>query len=133
MLHCRRSQSLASVESTPDEALIAEGWIVAGTILSNRDYKPGKHTACSVLQLSAIHHVAVDLCIAVPVLQVLPQLPSQLQDSHSARQRSRGSLLSDHQLSKHSHLSLLPSDKSCCLQAMYTALSMIRYLILTEF
>ena len=49
MLHCRRSQSLASVESPPDEALIAEGWIVAGTILSYRDYKPGKHTACWIL------------------------------------------------------------------------------------
>ena len=38
-----RHASLASVESSPDESLIAEGWIVAGTIMSNRDYKPGKH------------------------------------------------------------------------------------------
>lgn len=33
--------SLASRESSPDESLIAEGWIVAGTIMSNRDCKPG--------------------------------------------------------------------------------------------
>ena len=44
-LPCRQHDghvSLASRESSPDESLIAEGWIVAGTIMSNRDYKPGK-------------------------------------------------------------------------------------------
>ncbi|KAL3133148.1 hypothetical protein ABBQ38_007043 [Trebouxia sp. C0009 RCD-2024] len=38
---------LASRESSPDEALIAEGWIVAGTIMSNRDYKPDAASAAS--------------------------------------------------------------------------------------
>ena len=44
-LHCRQDDALASLasrESIPDESLIAEGWIVAGTIMSNRDYRPGK-------------------------------------------------------------------------------------------
>ena len=40
MLQCRVEQvqtSLASRESSPDECLVAEGWIVAGTIMmSNR-------------------------------------------------------------------------------------------------
>ena len=38
---CRIAEALISQESGPDESLIAEGWIVAGTILSNRDDKPG--------------------------------------------------------------------------------------------
>ena len=44
-LQCRQDDaqaSLASRESSPDESLIAEGWIVAGTIMSNRDYRSGK-------------------------------------------------------------------------------------------
>ena len=44
-LRCRQDDaqaSLASRESSPDESLIAEGWIVAGTIMSNRDYRSGK-------------------------------------------------------------------------------------------
>jgi len=39
--------SLASRESSPDESLIAEGWIVAGTIMSNRDYRSGKQPSDS--------------------------------------------------------------------------------------
>lgn len=40
--------SLASRESSPDESLIAEGWIVAGTIMSNKDCKPDVASAASV-------------------------------------------------------------------------------------
>ena len=45
MLICREADlhaNLGSRESSPDESLIAEGWIVAGTIMSNREYKPGE-------------------------------------------------------------------------------------------
>lgn len=52
--------SLASRESTPDESLIAEGWIVAGTIMSNRDCKPGNASTLPQMPLSCNHHCACD-------------------------------------------------------------------------
>lgn len=66
--HCRQEQiqaSLASRESSPDESLVAEGWIVAGTILmSNRTN--GKHVlrlkchvACSIEGLADVCSTAL--------------------------------------------------------------------------
>lgn len=49
--------SLASRESSPDESLIAEGWIVAGTIMSNRDCKPGNEPIMTQMHYSWHQHM----------------------------------------------------------------------------
>ncbi|KAL0025258.1 hypothetical protein WJX77_010860 [Trebouxia sp. C0004] len=52
--------SLASRESSPDESLIAEGWIVAGTIMSNRDYRSdGENAVPNVSSAASMASAAV--------------------------------------------------------------------------
>ncbi|KAL0027419.1 hypothetical protein WJX79_011006 [Trebouxia sp. C0005] len=52
--------SLASRESIPDESLIAEGWIVAGTIMSNRDYRSdGENAVPNISSAASMASTAV--------------------------------------------------------------------------
>lgn len=57
---CRQHDALGSRESIPDESLIAEGWIVAGTIMSNRDYRSGGQQTDTCISVIQLQDTAVD-------------------------------------------------------------------------